>query len=123
MADSNSNAQPSELNRNPLFIPFKWHRNEVEKAQLPGERVMHFVANARDTAAGIAAVLEIIDHDNASAAFDERPLLTGNQRSALQRLAQLAAFSLNEEAERIAQWGYDYHTPEGIAQRKETFGA
>ena len=117
MADGNSTAEPGEANSEPLFVAFKWHRAEIDEVDLPGERMMDFVADARDTASGIAAIMDIIEHDNLAKNFEERPLLNVNQHSALRRLARLSAASLNEEAERIAEWAYMYHTPAAIAKR------
>ena len=37
----------------PLFEPFKWHREEVDEAKLPGRAEMRFAGTVIDVTSGI----------------------------------------------------------------------
>lgn len=107
----------TDENNTAHFERFQWHRPEVENALLPGRDAMHFSSNLRDISGGVRTILEIIEHDDLRNANGERQLLDANSRGGLLRIAIFSMYRAEESIDEFMEWAFDYHTPEGRAQR------
>ncbi len=101
----------------PLFEPFKWHREEVEKVNLPGFRVMHFAGKVIDVTNGVKTILEMKNFDDLQYPPDgDQRLLSNAHQGNLDRLCIASMEMLYESAEDLSNWAYEYQTPEGRAE-------
>jgi hypothetical protein len=79
--------------------PFSWLSDDAQR--IPGTR---FVERARDTAAGIAMILELVERSEIEEARRETPHLGAWDRSGLMRFAIASARSLRDLAEEHQDW-------------------
>lgn len=115
--------------KEPLFEEFQRFRSEVDDARLYGRPVRQFATLAADLAGGAAAVLHLtMDDDNRAQSRKDQapadlersadsPLMHPGHLWKLQRMAAASLEQLESEAERLMEWAYEYHTPEGKRQR------
>jgi len=110
----------------PHFKAFQTYRDEVARAQLPGAAVCMFAERVGDIVRGVAAVVDLVMDDDSRRDLrqdaDEpteefRPLLSREQLWDLQRMARAALLQIDSDSNRLVEWAYEYHTPEGIAER------
>lgn len=106
-----------ETTPEPLFEPFKWHHEEVEKVKLPGSRVMDFTGQVIDVTLGVKTILEMKHFDKLQGGFDgDQRLLNEHYHGNLERLCIASLEMLYESAEGLSNWAYEYQTPEGRAE-------
>lgn len=106
-----------------IFEPFQWHRDEVERAKLPGRAIMSFATKAQDISTGAKTILEILEADELAEDADRRRLLNEAHRGHLLRMVITSLGMLGETSDEIMEWAFEHHTPEGrkeaAAMRKE----
>lgn len=80
---------------------------------------MDFVDTTHDIMRGISTIMDILlyqdQHDGDENAAHN--IISGNSREALTRFVGTSADLLAVEAGRLIDWAYEYHTPEGQAER------
>ncbi|TAK82807.1 MAG: hypothetical protein EPO12_06700 [Aquabacterium sp.] len=97
-------------------VPFRWHRDEVEKVSLPGAVVMDFAGLARDVAYGVQTLLELLETNELRKSNMEAPLMNACDAGNLERLAITSLKVLGDSAEKLQTWAFKCHTPEGRAE-------
>jgi len=98
----------------PLFEPFKWHREEVDEAKLPGRAEMHFAGTVIDVTSGVQTILEMRHFDELRKTSEtKRRLLSDARYENLARLCIASLGMLNDCATNHTDWAYKHHTPEG----------
>jgi hypothetical protein len=117
MTNIDFNSNELESDTKPLFKSFEWHMKPVEDALIPGRHFADFAGKVRDVASGCETILHLIENHTTHESCDGRPLLSDYHIGNLMRLAISSLSDLNVEAAQSLDWAYDYHTPEGKAQR------
>lgn len=107
------------------FRPFKYGRDEIDTATLPGGNVQRFANLVESISQGSSTILDLIEWDEMRA--DEHtadpaeppPLLNRFHKGVLLRLVATHMEVLSREAEDIKSWAYDHHTDAGKAAQLE----
>ena len=99
------------------FQPFQWHREETQNAALPGTAVMHFASEVHDISNGAHTILQILESDGLAESFEERKLLGESHRGYLLRMAIASLGMLGDRSQRLMDWAYEHHTPEGQKEK------
>ena len=103
-----------------------YHREEAENTNLPGGAVMRFTAMAADVTNGAKEILELLMWDSLrregvegsdTPELEQQPVLTPYSRGVLMQFARASLDMLNRESERMQEWAFEYHTPEGRSER------
>ena len=121
MAKENFN-QPEESEIEGSHVePYKWARKEVDdfKVMIPGTGYADLASKVNEVSLGISVILEMIEASMLARECDRKPLLQPSAEGALLRLASRSADFLTHESDHGMTWAYEYHTPEGIKERKE----
>lgn len=107
------------------FEPFAYGHKEVEHASLPGGAVQRFADLVQDISMGSETILRLIEWDEMRGDDHKEevgappPVLSVTSRSILMRLVAANMDVLSSEAERLREWAYKHHTPEGRAAERE----
>lgn len=110
----------AEEETGPLFNSYRWGHDAIDSVQIPGEVFRRFLAKTNHVGNGITAVLELIEMSQIEESQEPgRPIISANRAGNLMRLAIASAEYLAEDAEKLNDWAYEYHTPEGIKERRE----
>jgi hypothetical protein len=117
MTTNDFNSIEQQNDTDPLFTRFKWHQKAVEKATIPGYRYAELAGMVRDVASGCATILQLVDDSSIRHGCDEPQLLSKFDIGNLTRLAIHSLETLNNIATEELDWAYEYHTPEGKAER------
>lgn len=108
--------------------PYTFHRAETENINLPGSSVMSFIGRVSDVSNGVEQVLELLMWDEKRRnnvdesdrpELEQQPVLTAYNRGALMRFACTSLDMLDRECDRMREWAFEYHTPEGRIERYE----
>ena len=102
------------------FKSFQWHNRALDAhgVKLPANAVMRLMGLARDVTFGGLSLLELLEWDDLREAADETKMLPAAHRSDLTRLLIASLTLLGQDVEKHMAWAYDYHTAEGIAERR-----
>lgn len=106
--------------QNPAFEAYNTARRELHnpKGTVPLSNFASLAARTLDLSYGVATVLKLIEADMLERAAQVKPLLSVSDVGTLLRLTIQVSDGLGEEAQQSLDWAYDYHTPEGKAERK-----
>ncbi len=117
MTDNDFTSIEQEVDKEPLFEQFIWHRKELEDAKVSGSTLANFGGQVRDIASGCATKLEMIEFDYLQDAGGEQKLMNNTAAGNLTRLAIQSLKLLNQQADDTLTWAYERSTKEGIASR------
>jgi hypothetical protein len=117
MTTNDFNSIEQQNDTNPLFTHFQWHQKAVDKVTIPGRKYTELAGMVRDVAGGCATILQLIDDSGIRDASGEPQLLSKFDIGNLTRLAIHSLETLNNIATEELDWTYEYHTPEGKAER------
>ncbi len=106
--------------QNPAFEAYNTARRELHnpKGTVPLSNFAKLAAKTLDLSYGVATVLKLIEADMLERDAQLKPLLSVPDVGTLLRLTIQVTDGLGEEAQQSLDWAYDYHTPEGRAERK-----
>lgn len=114
--------QPATISE-PHFNAYKWAPPALDdiNVTIPGSNFADLCSDAKETADGIAVILEMVEQSQLDRSEDnQRPLLSGFAEGVLLRLAIRSATSLSSRCDDVMSWAYKYRTAEGRAAAKAT---
>jgi hypothetical protein len=103
-----------------IHKPHKWHRKEIEAANLSGDVVAGILNTVFDTSSGIASLSSLIAENAARMAAqdsDQAPYFNVTSQDSLLRLITVSSTSLAERTSDFLDWVYSYRTEQGIKER------
>lgn len=119
-------AEETVIERTPIqraeFKPYRIGRREVDRAMLPGDAVRNFADKVEAITQGTQTVMEILMWNESLAETQEDsdnpedevpPPLRPNETWKLARMVIACMADLSEDADRLMEWAYKHHTPEG----------
>lgn len=110
MTTSDFNSNEQEVDNNPIFQTFNWHRKEIEDINVHGSQLARLAGQVRDISSGCEAILELVEFDHLQVAAGEQRLFNDYVEGNLMRLAIQSLRLLNQQADNTLTSMYDHCT-------------